>query len=204
MHLSLNCDAKLSLVTDASDTSLGAVLQQYKDKAWEPLAFYSHKLSPAQRNYSPYDRELLAIYEAIKHFRHMLEARDFVIYTDHKPLCHAFKTRRTNAHRQYRHLDFISQFSTDIRHISGRDNVVADTLSRIEQLDNVVDFVKLANAQESDPELEQILKDGSALQLQKIHVPGTKQTSIATSVHQPKDLLFLLAYDAKYSTVYIL
>ncbi|GBP26364.1 hypothetical protein EVAR_95537_1 [Eumeta japonica] len=85
-----------------------------------------------------------------------------------------------------------------------RDNVVADTLSRIEQLDNVVDFVKLANAQESDPELEQILKDGSALQLQKIHVPGTKQTSIATSVHQPKDLLFLLAYDAKYSTVYIL
>ncbi|GBP85600.1 Transposon Tf2-11 polyprotein [Eumeta japonica] len=169
------CDAKLSLVTDASDTSLGAVLQQYKDKAWEPLAFYSHKLSPAQRNYSPYDRELLAIYEAIKHFRHMLEARDFVIYTDHKPLCHAFKTRKDKCSpRQYRHLDFISQFSTDIRHISGRDNVVADTLSRIEQLDNVVDFVKLANAQESDPELEQILKDGSALQLQKIHVPGTK------------------------------
>ncbi|GBP58312.1 Retrovirus-related Pol polyprotein from transposon 297 [Eumeta japonica] len=62
----------------------------------------------------------------------------------------------------------------EFSHISGRDNVVADTLSRIEQLDNVVDFVKLANAQESDPELEQILKDGSALQLQKIHVPGTK------------------------------
>ncbi|GBP52225.1 hypothetical protein EVAR_83084_1 [Eumeta japonica] len=104
----------------------------------------------------------------------MLEARDFVIYTDHKPLCHAFKTRKDKCSpRQYRHLDFISQFSTDIRHIS-RDNVVADTLSRIEQLDNVVDFVKLANAQESDPELEQILKDGSALQLQKIHVPGTK------------------------------
>ncbi|GBP18376.1 hypothetical protein EVAR_14769_1 [Eumeta japonica] len=105
----------------------------------------------------------------------------------HKPLCHAFKTRKDKC--SPRQLDFISQFSTDIRHISGRDNVVADTLSRIEQLDNVVDFVKLANAQESDPELEQILKDGSALQLQKIHVPGTKQTSIATSVHQPKDLL---------------
>ncbi|GBP54246.1 Retrovirus-related Pol polyprotein from transposon opus [Eumeta japonica] len=39
-----DCDAKLSLITDASDTSLGAVLQQYKDRAWEPLAFYSHKL----------------------------------------------------------------------------------------------------------------------------------------------------------------
>ncbi|GBP93204.1 Transposon Tf2-6 polyprotein [Eumeta japonica] len=145
-----DCDAKLSLVTDASDTSSGAVLQQYKDKAWEPLAFYSHKLSPAQRNYSPYDRELLAIYEAIKHFRHMLEARDFVIYTDHKPLCHAFKTRKDKCSpRQYRHLDFISQFSTDIIYLG--DNVVADTLSRIEQLDNVVDFVKLANAQNPTP-----------------------------------------------------
>ncbi|GBP31600.1 Transposon Tf2-9 polyprotein [Eumeta japonica] len=60
MHLLAHpdCDAKLSLVTDASDTSLGAVLQQYKDKAWEPLAFYSHKLSPAQRNYSPRSRTL--------------------------------------------------------------------------------------------------------------------------------------------------
>ncbi|GBP63197.1 hypothetical protein EVAR_102361_1 [Eumeta japonica] len=135
----------------------------------------AHKFSPAQRNYSPYDRELIAIYGAKKHFRHILEARDFVIYTDHKPLCHAFKTRKDKCSpRQYRHLDFISQFSTDIRHISGRGNVVADTLSRIEHLDNIADFVKLANAQQSDPELKQILKNGCVLQLQKIHVPGTK------------------------------
>ncbi|GBP84142.1 hypothetical protein EVAR_49149_1 [Eumeta japonica] len=99
----------------------------------------------------------------------MLEARDFVIYTDHKPLYHAFKTHKDKcSRRQYRHLDFISQFSMDIRHISGRNNVVADTLSKTEQLDNVLDFVKLSNAQESDSELKQILKDGSALQLQKI------------------------------------
>ncbi|GBP69744.1 Transposon Tf2-8 polyprotein [Eumeta japonica] len=172
---SKDCDAKLSLITDASDTSLGAVFQQYKDRAWEPLAFYSHKLSPVQRNYSPHDRELLAIYEAIKHFRHILKARDFVIYTDHKSLCHAFKTCKDKCSpRQYRYLDFISQFSTDIRHISVRDNVVGYKLSRIEQLDNVVDFMKLANAQESDPELKQILKHGSASQLRKIHVPRTK------------------------------
>ncbi|GBP28090.1 hypothetical protein EVAR_21211_1 [Eumeta japonica] len=105
----------------------------------------------------------------------MLEARDFVIYTNHKPLCNPFKTRKDKSSpRQHRHLVFISQFSTDIRHISGRENVVADTLSRIEQLDNMADFVKLVNTQESDAELKQILKDGSALQLQKIHVPETK------------------------------
>jgi hypothetical protein len=47
--------------------------------AWQPLAFYSHKPSPAQQKCSPYDRELLAVYEAIKYFHHMVEGRPFVI-----------------------------------------------------------------------------------------------------------------------------
>jgi cleavage and polyadenylation specificity factor subunit 1 len=43
---------------------------------------YNRRPNPAQQKYSAYDRELLAIYEAIKHFRHMLEARHFIIFTD--------------------------------------------------------------------------------------------------------------------------
>ena len=43
-------------------------------------------MSTARQKCSAYDRELLAIYEAVKHFRHMLEARHFVIFTYHKPL----------------------------------------------------------------------------------------------------------------------
>jgi cleavage and polyadenylation specificity factor subunit 1 len=46
--------------------------------------------NPAQQKYSAYDCELLAIYEAVKHFRHMLEARHFTIFTDHKPITYAF------------------------------------------------------------------------------------------------------------------
>jgi cleavage and polyadenylation specificity factor subunit 1 len=56
---------------------MGAVLQQRVNNTWQPLAFFYRKLNPAQQKYSAYDRELLAIYEAVKHFRHMLEARDF-------------------------------------------------------------------------------------------------------------------------------
>jgi len=55
---------------------------------WQPLAFFSRKLSPAQQKYSAYDWELLAIYKAVKYFRHMLEARNFTVLTDHKPLTH--------------------------------------------------------------------------------------------------------------------
>lgn len=79
-------EAKLALTTDASDTALGAVIQQQVKGEWQPLAFFSKKLNPAQTKYSPYDRELLAIYESVKYYQHMLEGRNFTIYTDHKPI----------------------------------------------------------------------------------------------------------------------
>lgn len=166
-----DCDAQLALVTDASDTAMGAVLQQLKGGHWQPLAFFSKNLSSSQRKYSPYDRELLAIYESIKYFRFMLEARHFVVYTDHKPIIYAFHNRKDNCSpRQYRHFDFISQFTTDIRHISGRDNVVADTLSRIEELQMPVDLDLLAASQNTDQELAKIVGGESSLRLMKLKV----------------------------------
>lgn len=168
-------NARLALVTDASDTTIGGVLQQRVDEEWQPLAFFSRKLNPAQRKYSPYDRELLAIYEAIKHFRHFVEARHFTVFTDHKPICFAFHQRKDKCSpRQFRHLDFISQFTTDLQHISGKNNVVADALSRIEELVQPVDLESLAQSQTTDSELRQILEDDTSLKLVKIAIPGTR------------------------------
>ncbi len=62
-------DAPTSIMTDASDVAVGAVLQQYIKEQWCPLAFFSRTLKSAETRYSTYDRELLAIYLAIKHFR---------------------------------------------------------------------------------------------------------------------------------------
>lgn len=108
-------DLELALVTDASDTAVGAVLEQNFNGIWRPLGFYSSKLLKSEKAYSTYDRKLLAIYKAVKYFRHMLEARHFVIKTDHKPLIYAFSQRPEKASpRQLRNLDFISQFTTDI------------------------------------------------------------------------------------------
>lgn len=169
------CNAKLALVTDASDTALGAVLQQLKEGMWQPLAFFSRKLSPTQQKYSPYDRELLAIYESIKYFRHMLEASHFTIYTDHKPLVYAFHSRKDHCSpRQFRHLDLISQFSTDIRHISGKNNVVADTLSRIEEIKQPISLEKLGVAQRSDDEVKDVLNGKTTLSLKMVKIPGTQ------------------------------
>ena len=117
-----------SLTTDASDVAVGAVLSQGKED--KPLAFFSKKLSAAERKYSTFDRELLAIFLSIKHFRHMLEGRNFCVWTDHKPLCGALASSVERSPRQTRHLSFVAEFTSDIRHVAGTSNVVADTLSR--------------------------------------------------------------------------
>ena len=85
-------NAPLSISTDASNTAVGAVLQQFINDSWQPLAFFSKKLNPAQTKYSAFDGELLAIYMSIKHFQYYVEGREFHILTDHKPLTTALKT----------------------------------------------------------------------------------------------------------------
>ena len=124
--------AKTVLTTDASDIAIGAVLEQQIDDYWQPLAFFSCQLNKAERNYSTIDRELLVIHSAILHFCSFLEGRDFIVYTDHKPIVAAIKKNsELKSGRQSRHLATISEFTTDIQHVSGKDNVVADALSLI-------------------------------------------------------------------------
>ncbi len=65
----------LSLATNASDTHVGGVLQQLTGGRWQPLGFYSKKLSGAGTRYSTFDRELLAAFSAVRHFRFLLEGR---------------------------------------------------------------------------------------------------------------------------------
>jgi hypothetical protein len=124
--------AQLALVTDASATHAGAVLQQRRrGQPWRPLGFFSQKLSAAETRYSTFDRELLAVHAGILYFRHLLEGRSFTIFTDHLPLLGALTwVTEPRSDHQRRQLSFIAEFSTELRHISGQSNVVADTLSR--------------------------------------------------------------------------
>jgi hypothetical protein len=112
--------ATLALFTDASDIALGATLQQRVCDAWQPLAFYSHKLSPAQR----------------------------------------------------------------------QDNVVADALSRASSATTPLDYHALASSQNHDAELQDILKNGSALRLERMHIPGTDvRLYCDTSSPQPRPFI---------------
>ena len=188
-------EAPTNIMTDASDIAVGAVLQQYIGKEWFPIAYFSKKLKPAETRYSAFDRELLAVYLAIKHFRHFVEGRSFHVLTDHKPLTHALASRPDqHTPRQVRHLDYISQFTSDIRHVKGEDNTAADALSRIgtikENLSTTVDFNAIANAQHDDEELRQLKSSPSpsSLDLQPVPLPTSNSTimcDVSTGVPRP-------------------
>ncbi|GFX08653.1 retrovirus-related Pol polyprotein from transposon opus [Trichonephila clavipes] len=143
---------QLALFTDVSNFAIGSVLQQFEAGSWKPISFFSKKLTEAQKN----DGELLGIYLSVKQFKHLLEGRNSVIYTDHKPITYAFHQKNEKASpRQLRHLQYISQFPTNICHISGGENIVADSLSRIESISEI-DYDKIADAQVDNEEFNKL------------------------------------------------
>ena len=150
----------LSLTTDASGDSIGAVLQQKQNGLEKPISFFSVKLNTTQRKYSTFSRELQAIYLSIRHFRHLLEGRDFTVFTDHKPLTYAlYVDTEKYMPRDTRQLDYISQFTSDIQYIKGSDNIVVDTLScsTIQSIDSVdLNFELIANEQRKDATLDKL------------------------------------------------
>jgi hypothetical protein len=174
-------DAQLALFTDASASCVGAALQQKIGLKWQPLGFFSKGLSEAQKKYSTFDRELLGIYMAVRHFQRLIEGREFTIYTDHKPLTFAFtkKPSINDTPRRVRQLDYISQYSTEIQFVNGRDNVVADSLSRT--IDEVcmpspIDYAELAKSQENDVELAK-LYNSRKLRMERVKIGGTSSTA---------------------------
>ena len=142
----------MRLATDASDLGVGAVLEQFTDGSWFPLEFWSRKLTPTEMNCFMFDWEMLSLFLSIRHFRHMLTNSVFHVLTDHRPLTQALMRKGEPwSPCQTRQLSYISEYTSDIRYVSGPSNTVADTLSHdvFEQLNSITfcTMDKFANAQ---------------------------------------------------------
>ena len=127
-----NPEFKCVLETDASDYAIGAILSQInEDHELHPVAYYSRKLSPAELNYEIYDKEMLAIVEAFKEWRHYLEGAQhkITVYSDHKNLEYFTKTKTLNR-RQARWSEYLGSFDFVIEYRSGLKNGKPDALSR--------------------------------------------------------------------------
>ncbi|KAG8929440.1 hypothetical protein FRC01_004339 [Tulasnella sp. 417] len=125
-------DKESKLETDASGYAYGAVLSQTADDGkTHPVAYMSKSMTPAERRYDIYDKEMLAIVRAFKYWRHYLEGGKFPIriLTDHKSLEY-FKKAQTLNHRQHRWLQDLSRFNFTISYRPGSKSGKPDALSR--------------------------------------------------------------------------
>ncbi|KAJ0555261.1 putative nucleotidyltransferase, Ribonuclease H [Helianthus annuus] len=112
--------------TDASSKGLGAVLMQDR----HPIAFVSKALSPRQCALSVYEKELLAILLAVKHWHQYLILKHFTIRTDQKSLKHLLEQKITTP-LQHTWLSKLMGYDYDIIYKKGAENSVADALSRV-------------------------------------------------------------------------
>lgn len=128
----LDPEAKIQIFADASPYGLGAVLLQQRPGKSSPevLGFASRSLSPAEQNYSQIEREALGLVWACERFRFYTLGKQFVLYTDHKPLEVLFSPRSKPNARIERWLLRLQNFDYQIRYIEGHRNI-ADSLSRL-------------------------------------------------------------------------
>lgn len=118
------------ITTDASDIGAGSVLMQKDDSEVEcPVAYFSRKFSPCQKNYSTIEKECLALVWAVQQFQVYIGSTPTIVYTDHNPLVFLDKAKGSNQ-RILRWSLYLQQFTLYIKHISGKSNVLADALSR--------------------------------------------------------------------------
>eukprot|EP00253_Pinus_taeda_P006753 PITA_06753 len=118
-------DKDYVVCTDASKEGVGGVLMQ----EGKVVTYESRKLKEHEQKYSAYDLELTAVIHALKMWRHYLVGRKFLLLTDHHSLTNYFSQPTLNA-RQARWADFLSGFDFEIKHLQGKENRVADALSR--------------------------------------------------------------------------
>ena len=107
-------------------------MQEGDDEIDHPISYFSKKFDKHQKNYSTIEKECLALILALEHFDVYLGAtfHPVLVFTDHNPLTFIHRMKNKNQ-RLVRWSLTLQEYNLDIKHIKGKDNVIADALSRV-------------------------------------------------------------------------
>jgi hypothetical protein len=138
-HLQLPYFSKtFELECNASGIRIGGMLLQ----EGKPMSYISEKLSGPSLNYSIYDKELYDLVHILEIWQHYLWPKEFIIHSDHKSLKHNRGQAKLNKHHAM-WVEFIETFPYTIKHkkgkAKGKDNVIADVLSRHDTMLSLLD-----------------------------------------------------------------
>ncbi|WP_165309885.1 ribonuclease H family protein, partial [Enterobacter cloacae complex sp. 4DZ3-17B2] len=124
-----NFNEPFIITTNASGYAIGAILSQGEIGKDRPIAYTSRVLNDHEKKYETYDKEALAIYYAILHFRPYVYGKHFTVVTDHKPLT-SFRTKKDPNSRVAKWMYNLLEYEFEVIHKAGKSNVNADALSR--------------------------------------------------------------------------
>lgn len=129
------------LTVDASEIGCGGVLSQKSDDL--PITFISRTFKQGEKNKPIIEKELLAVHFAITQLRPYLYGRKFTVRSDHKPLIYLYSLKNPSSKLTRIRLD-LEEYNFVIEHIAGKNNVVADALSRvsIDDIKQVTEYEK--------------------------------------------------------------
>jgi hypothetical protein len=129
-NINYDSEDPLWLFTDASGLGLGAALFQGKEwKSASPIAYESHLMTPAERNYPVHEQELLAVIHALQKWKMLLLGMKVNLMSDHHSLTYLLKKGNLSC-RQAQWTEILSDFDLNFEYIKGEENSVADALSR--------------------------------------------------------------------------
>ena len=138
---------QLELYVDASNNGAGACLAQKQENETKIIAYASMEFTDTQKRYSTLDRELAAIRWGIKSFKAFLYGIEFILWTDHQPLIYLNNMKLID-NRLARTLENLSDFNFIIKYIPGKQNLAADSLSRIPIVEPSIPVITEQNTKE--------------------------------------------------------
>lgn len=116
--------------TDASFKGLGATLKQpHMDGTFHPVAYFYRKLSAREHRFDIIHLECLATKDSIRYWQYYLIGRQFTVFNDHKPL-ENLKTKARTDERLGDLMHYLFQFNFTTVYKKGKENILADLLSR--------------------------------------------------------------------------
>ena len=185
------------ITTDASTEGIGAVLSQSHDGVQKPLAFYSRALNGAEKRYSIHELEGLAIKAALNKFRFVVLGYPITVRTDNQPIIYLFKSNECCG-RLAKYLAAIQEFNIKLKYLPGKENCMADFLSRNVNVIRVNDIFtknKLIQEQKNDTILQNNIKndkfkqdfkvtDNVAYYKNRLYVPSSLKNDYIRHFHE--------------------